>query len=86
MYTNINDLIAASQQADLQQEGERLKREEADRRALLAKRRAAGLFNTSQLLAKMVGDEAEASPDVPKAAVPKEQTNASAFPPPPLGK
>lgn len=87
---SFDELVHASQMSDLKQEEERLAREKADRAAWLAKVKAPGSYNASELLAKMAGSGTEGVVPLEVPAPPKkveERKNVDArFPPPPFTK
>lgn len=83
-----DELVMRSQEADLKQEEERLKREKARTAAWLARAKAPGAMNVTQLLEKIEGTTpADQSKPAPVVVAPekKEPTNGS-FPPPPTTK
>lgn len=88
---SFDELVMAAQQSDLKQEEDRLAREKAEKAAWLAKAKAPGTYNASQLLEKMVGNGAEGVVALPtpaperKPEVKKENADAR-FPPPPTSR
>ena len=87
MY-GLDELVALSQHADIKHEEERLAREKAEKAAWLAKVKAPGTYNASQLLEKIAGSGAEPVTQLPAPAPKKEEKRnvAARFPPPPVGK
>lgn len=83
----IDELIQQSQLADLKHEEDRLAREKAEKAAWLAKAKAPGQYNISQLLEKMVGSGTEGASVLPVPATEKKpevkETVDARFPPPP---
>lgn len=83
---SLEELIAKSQQTDLEQETERIKKERADRKALQAKARA-GTFTISELLHKISGEEQKpvdpASETQPPVKVKVNVPGEERFPAPP---
>lgn len=85
------EIIAAAQLDDLKKEEERIKREKAEAAAWLAKAKAPGTYNASQLLEKITGSGAEGAallqaPAVAKTVVTERKNDDARFPPPPTSK
>jgi hypothetical protein len=87
MFFSVDELVVASQTADLKQEEERRNKEKTEAALWLAKSRQPNTYNASQLLEKLVGGSDAPVPQVPLAAPKVERKNDNAgFPPPPSSK
>lgn len=87
--SGFDELVLQVQQSDIKQEEERLKREQADRAAWVAKHKITGTYSASQLLEKMYGGTVDTQ--IPTASIPvkpeeKKPDVLARFPPPPTGK